>query len=126
MDFPTPKSPKNIKKFLGLARCYQRFIPNFSKIAKPLIDLLKKNVQFSWRENQIDAFTSLKLPLCSNPILQYSNFTKPLVLTTDASGYAVGGVLSQDPTGKDLPIAFTFRVLNFAEQNYSTIETGIA
>lgn len=48
MDFPTPKSPKNIKQFLGLAGYYRRFIPNFSKTAKPLTDLLKKDVHFSW------------------------------------------------------------------------------
>ncbi|CAL1678277.1 unnamed protein product [Lasius platythorax] len=124
MEFPTPRTPKNIKQFLGLADYYRRFIPNFSKIAKPLTDLLKKNSTFNWQLKQIEAFNILKRSLCSSPILQYPDFTKPFVLTTDASGYAVGGVLtiSQGPIGKDLPIAYTSRVLNSAEQNYSTIE----
>ncbi|XP_036140388.1 uncharacterized protein LOC118644842 [Monomorium pharaonis] len=122
MNFPTPKTPKNIKQFLGLAGYYRRFIPNFSKTAKPLTNLLKKNSTFSWQVKQIDSFNTLKLALCSNPILQYPDFTKPFILTTDASGYAIRGVLSQGPVGQDLPISYTSRILNAAEKNYSTIE----
>ncbi|KMQ88697.1 enzymatic polyprotein endonuclease reverse [Lasius niger] len=122
MEFPTPRTPKNIKQFLGLAGYYRRFIPNFSKTAKPLTDLLKKNSTFNWQIKQVEAFNILKHSLCSSPVLQYPDFTKPFVLTTDASECAVGGVLSQGPVGKDLPIAYTSRVLNSAEQNYSTIE----
>lgn len=88
MEFPTPRTPKNIKQFFGLAGYYRRFIPNFSKIAKPLTDLLKKNSTFNWQLKQIEAFNILKRSLCSSPILQYPDFTKPFVLTTDASGYA--------------------------------------
>ncbi|XP_011860867.1 PREDICTED: uncharacterized protein LOC105558005 [Vollenhovia emeryi] len=121
-EFPTPRTPKNIKQFLGLAGYYHRFIPNFSKEAKPLTDLLKKNKEFHWSTNQVNAFTTLKTALGSNPILQYPDFTKNFTLTTDASGYAVGGILSQGSIGKNLPIAYTSRVLNAAEQNYSTIE----
>jgi transposase InsO family protein len=122
IDFPVLKTPKNIKQFLGLVGYYRRFIPNFSKIAKPLTDLLKKEATFVWQTKQIEAFEELKISLCSEPILQYPDFNKPFNLTTDASGYAIGGVLSQGQVGKDLPIAYTSRVLNKAEQNYSTIE----
>ncbi|KAL6417716.1 hypothetical protein ACFW04_012553 [Cataglyphis niger] len=62
-----------------------------------------------------------KANLCY-PILQYPDFTKPFVVTTDASGHAIGGILSQGPIGKDLPISYTSRLLNAAEKNYSTIE----
>ncbi|XP_025267880.1 uncharacterized protein LOC112639130 [Camponotus floridanus] len=103
MNFPIPKNPKNIKQFLGLAGYYRRFIPNFSKIAKPLTDLLKKDKKFEWTEKQTEAFDILRNSLCSEPILQYPDFSKPFVLTTDASGYAVGGVLSQGIIGKDYP-----------------------
>lgn len=48
------------------------------------------------------------------PILQYLNFNEPFILTTDASGYAIGGILSQGPLRKDLPIAYTSRTLNSA------------
>lgn len=121
-EFPNPKNPKNIKQFLGLVGYYRRFIPNFSKIAKPLTDLLKKDKAFTWLSKHQEAFNALKLSLCEEPILQYPDFNRPFILTTDASGYAIGGVLSQGEIGKDLPIAYTSRVLNNAEQNYSTIE----
>lgn len=121
-DFPTPKRAKNVKQFLGLAGYYRRFIPDFSKIAKPLTKLLKKNMTFVWEREQEEAFQRLRDALCSQPLLQYPDFTQPFVLTTDASGYAVGGVLSQGVIGKDLPVAYASRLLNPAEQNYSTIE----
>lgn len=121
-NFPIPNNEKNIKQFLGLAGYYRRFIRNFSKIAKPLTDLLKKDRQFKWETMQQESFNYLRTALCTEPILQYPDFTKIFNLTTDASGYAIGGVLSQGPVGKDLPIAYTSRVLNSAEQKYSTIE----
>jgi len=105
-----------------LSKILQTFYSKIFKTAKPLTDLLKKNNQFEWREKQIEAFASLKVSLCSNPIFQYPDFTKDFILTCDASGYAIGGVLSQGFIGKDLPILYTSRVLNSAEQNYSTIE----
>lgn len=121
-NFPRPKNDKNIKQFLGLAGYYRRFICNFSKIAKPLTALLKKGEPFKWLESQETAFKELKEQLCTEPLLQHPDFTKPFILTTDASGYAVGGILSQGTIGKDRPIAYASRLLNRAEGNYSTIE----
>lgn len=121
-SFPTPKTATNIKQFLGLAGYYRRFIPQFSKIAKPLTTLLKKEVPFTWTTDQNEAFVNLKNQLCSVPLLQYPDFTKPFNVTTDASGIAVGGILSQGIVGKDLPVAYASRLLNKAEQNYSAIE----
>lgn len=120
--FPRPQTAKNIKQFLGLAGYYRRFIPGFSRIAKPLTELLKKEVTFHWDSEQNDAFGTLRDALCSEPLLQYPDFTKPFVVTTDASQTAIGAILSQGKIGKDLPIAYTSRLLNDAEQNYSTIE----
>lgn len=60
--------------------------------------------------------------MCKEPILQYPDFTKEFNVTTDASGYAIGVVLSQGPIGKDLPISHSSGLLNQAERNYSTIE----
>lgn len=70
-EFPVPKSPKDIKSFLGLAGYYRRFIPNFSNITKPLTKLLKKDICFAWTSLQQDAFEKLKDVLCSEPLLQY-------------------------------------------------------
>ncbi|KAM0736907.1 Retrovirus-related Pol polyprotein from transposon 17.6 [Formica fusca] len=120
--FPIPRNYKNIKQFLGLVGYYRRFIKNFSKIAKPLTDLLKKDKTFAWTPSQENAFNSLKRELLKEPVLQYPNFKEPFLLTTDASGYAIGGVLSQGQIGKDLPISYISRTLNEAEGRYSTIE----
>lgn len=121
-NFPIPKSCKDIKAFLGLTGYYRRFIPNFSKLTKPLTSLLKKDVTFIWGEPQQKAFEECKHILTNPPILQYPDFSKEFVLTTDASLYAIGAVLSQGEVGKDLPIAYASRTLNKAETNYSTIE----
>lgn len=121
-EFPVPKSCKDIKSFLGLAGYYRRFIPNFSKITKPLTSLLKKDVPFLWNEEQQNAFDKCKDILTTIPLLQYPDFSKDFVLTTDASIHAIGAILSQGEIGKDLPIAYASRTLNKAESNYSTIE----
>lgn len=121
-NFPEPKTTRELKGFLGLAGYYRRFIPNFSKIAKPLTELLKKDVPYAWNDKTEKAFVTLKNLLISEPILQYPDFSKPFVLTTDASNDAIGAVLSQGPIGKDLPIAFASRTLNNAERNYPTVE----
>jgi len=106
---------------LGFAGYYRRFLPDFSKTARLLTNLLKKDTKFEWTDTQELAFSSLKNSLCSEPLLQYPDFTQPFLVTTDASKYAIGGILSQGEIGKD-PIAYTSRLLNAAEQNYFTIE----
>jgi len=67
-QFPRPKSPKNIKQFLGLAGYYRRFIPNFSKLAKPLTNLLKNDTRFEWTPTQEESFEVLKEKLCEEPV----------------------------------------------------------
>ena len=121
-EFPIPKSPKDIKSFLGLASYYRRFIPEFSKHAKSLTNLLKKDVPFVWTNSQQLAFEQLKEKLVTAPILIYPDFTKPFILTCDASNYAISAILSQGDVGKDRPIAYASRTLNKAECNYSVTE----
>jgi len=120
--FPVPTSPKEIKSFLGLSGYYRRFIPNFAKISKPLTKLLQKDVTFHFDEECVNSFNTLRKALTSNPILIYPNFDETFLLTTDASSFAIGAVLSQGPVGKDLPIAYASRTLCSAETKYSTIE----
>lgn len=122
INFPTPKSCRDIRSFIGLSGYYRRFIPNYSKITKPMTSLLKKDVPFKWGESQQHSFDTCKKILTSLPLLQYPDFTKEFILTTDASLHAIGGILSQGEVGKDLPIAYASRTLNKAESNYSTIE----
>lgn len=121
-NFPVPRNLKGIRQFLGLAGYYRRFIPDFSRIASPLSNLLKKNATFKWSDSAQNAFCLLRKLLCEEPILQFPDFQKNFILTTDASDYAIGGVLSQGILGQDLPVSYASRVLNNAEKNYSTIE----
>ena len=121
-QFPRPKTPKNIKQFLGLTGYYRRFIPNFSTLTKPLTNLLKNDVHFEWTSAQQNSFEALKEKLCEEPVLQYPDFSKPFILTTDASSIAVGGILSQGEINKDRPIAYASRTLTDNEIKYDTYE----
>ncbi|XP_076285579.1 uncharacterized protein LOC143211634 [Lasioglossum baleicum] len=121
-EFPMPKSQKNIQQFLGLVGYYRRFVPDFTTKAKSLIDLLGKGKKFKWAEEQENSFKQLRDELCREPILQFPDFNKPFIITTDASEYAIGAVLSQGEIGSDLPIAYASRSLNKAERNYSATE----
>jgi len=120
-NFPTPKKVKGVQSFLGLAGYYRKFIENFSKIAKPL-RLTKKGEKFNWTAEQQNSFQLLKEKLTTAPVLSYPNFQREFLVTTDASDYAVGAVLSQGPVGQDRPIAYASRILCKAEQNYNTTE----
>ena len=93
-----PKNTTDVKSFLGLTGCYRKFIPQFSKIAKLLTELLKKGQKWRLDAEQIECFHFLQAALMRKPVLQYPDFTKPFVLTTDTSGFAVGAILNQ---GKD-------------------------
>jgi len=125
-SFPTPKTVKQLKGFLGLVGYYRKFIPQFSKLAAPLQKLLKKDAKYVWEESQEIAFRTLKQKLISQPILQYPDFSREFILTTDASNDGAGAVLSQGKIGKDLPIAYASRSFNKAERNYSTVEKELA
>lgn len=121
-EFPQPRTTRELKGFLGLSGYYRRFIPQYSKIAKPLYDLLKKDVPYEWRNEHEQAFQTLKEKLTTGPVLQYPDFEKPFILTTDSSRVALGAVLSQGELGKDLPVAYASRTLNKAERNYGVTE----
>jgi len=121
-QFSRPKTPKNIKQFLGLTRYYKRFIPSFSKLVKSLTNLLKNDTRFEWTSAQEESFEILKQKLCEEPVLQYPDFSKPFILTTDASGIAVEGILSQGEINKDRPIIYASRTLNDNEIKYDTYE----
>ena len=114
--FPTPTNTRVVKQYLGLCSYYRKFIPNFSKISKSLTTLLRKNVHFKWDQKTEEAFVTLKEVLSTEPLLQYPDFTKPFVLTTDANSEALGAILSQGPIGQDLPISYASRTLNTAEK----------
>jgi hypothetical protein len=73
-NFPTPKTTKQLKSFLGLARYYRKYVPQFSKIGAPFHKLLKRDAKYVWEESQEIAFHTLKQNLMSQTILQYPDF----------------------------------------------------
>ncbi|KAL4101250.1 hypothetical protein QTP88_021270 [Uroleucon formosanum] len=118
LQFPTPASVKEIKSFLGLSGYYRKFIKSYSLISKPMTNLLRKDVTFNWDTSCQEAFDKLKNILCSEPILQYPDFTKPFIVTTDARGKALGVILSKGEVSQDLPIAYASRTLSKCEKEY--------
>lgn len=122
LNYPLPKTTTEIKSFLGLIGYYRKFIKDFSKITQPMTACLKKNSKIVIDENYIKSFEKCKELLVNAPLLQYPDFKNPFVLTTDASDFAIGAVLSQGPIGSDKPIAYASRTLNDSEKRYSTIE----
>ena len=118
-NFPEPTNLKELRGALGLFSYYRKFVKDFSKIAKPMLTLLKKDTPFLWTNKQQRAFDYLKKRLMEAPILQYPDFTRPFVLYTDASGTGLGAVLSQiDDEKRERVIAYASRSLNQAECNY--------
>nr|GEZ07788.1 putative reverse transcriptase domain-containing protein [Tanacetum cinerariifolium] len=94
-DWASPKSPTEIRQFLGLAGYYQRFIEGFSKIIKPTTKLTQKKVKFEWGNKQEAAFQLLKQKLCSAPILALPEGSEDFIVYCDASNKGLGAVLMQ-------------------------------
>lgn len=122
LKYPLPKTVTEIKSFLGLIGYYRKFIKDFSKITAPLTACLKKGKNIVLDEAYKKSFETCKELLTNAPLLQFPDFTKPFILTTDASNFAIGAVLSQGIVGSDKPIAFASRKLSDTESRYSTIE----
>jgi transposase InsO family protein len=122
-DWPTPKTVKEVRSFLGLASYYRRFIPNFAHISSSLVDLTKKDERFHWDEEQELSFQLLKDALCSDLVLTYPSDQGFFILDTDASDNAIGAVLSQvDPSDqeKEKVIAYASKTLSPTERRYCT------
>jgi len=118
-----PTTVKEVRSFLGLCSYYRKFVENFSKIAKPLTSLVKKETEFIWGKEQQKAFDMLKEKLTKYPILQYPDYEKEFILITDASGDGIGAVLSQkDDKGREIVIAYASRSLQGAEIRYPITE----
>ena len=127
-DWPIPKTAHDIKSFTGFVGYYRKFIPNFSKITRPLNDLLNGKVnskrgnkkQFiEWGSKQQEVFDTLKEALMSTPVLGYPNYEKPFILHTDVSLEGLGAVLYQeDDKGIKRVISYASRSLSKSEKNY--------
>ncbi|GJR17339.1 putative reverse transcriptase domain-containing protein [Tanacetum coccineum] len=114
-DWTSPKSPTEIRQFLGLAGYYRRFIEGFSKIAKPMTKLTQKKVKFEWGDKQEAAFQLLKQKLCSAPILALPEGSEDFIAYCDASKKGLGAVLMQ----REKVISYASRQLKIHEKNYT-------
>ena len=94
-DFKRPNTPNRVKLFLGLANYYRRFVANFSQISAPLRALLKKDARFAWTPECEESFNKLKQALITAPVLRLPDFSKPFILTTDASFDGISYILGQ-------------------------------
>ena len=124
-DYPTPKSVKDVRSFLGLDSFYRRLVQDFATTAKPLTELTKKDRPFLWGPRQQKDFESMKDKLCTTPVLAYPNFELPFILTTDASNIEVAAILSQEQNGIKWPIAYASKQMNNAEQAYTASEAEL-
>ena len=122
-NVPIPQTRKQVRSFLGMAGYYRKFCANFSTIACPLTDLLKKNSKFKWSEECNKAFEQLKLILSHAPVLVTPKFGKPFKIAVDACDTGMGAVLFQEDDDKiEHPICYHSQKFNPHEKNYSTIE----
>ena len=118
-EWPTPTKVKDIRSFLGFANYYRRFIGNYSNIARPLIDLTKKEKQWDWSTNCQTAFNRLKEEFAKEPVLTLPDLDKPFAIATDASKDASGGILLQaDSNGEWHPCSYLSQSFSPAERNY--------
>jgi reverse transcriptase-like protein len=136
-DWSPPKTITEVWQFLGFTGYYQYFIPNYSKIARPLLNLTKKALAWQWGPAQIKAFETLKTLMCRKSILIQPNFNKCFYLQIDMSAYGVGAILSQVPGSnpdtedkpppknskpKLHPVAYYSATFTSIERNYNIYE----
>ena len=130
--WPVPDNIKKLRSFLGFTGYYRRFVKDYSKIVKPLNDPLvghptaksakrrkkRDKVPWEWGPSQQSAFDIIIQKLTSPPVLAYADFTKPFIVTTDASVEGLGAVLYQEQGGLEKVIAYASRGLRPSEKNY--------
>nr|GEX80524.1 reverse transcriptase domain-containing protein [Tanacetum cinerariifolium] len=119
---PYPTTVKCVRSFLGHSGFYQRFIQDFSKIARPMTHLIEKDTPFVFSKDCIDAFKTLKKKLTEAPILVVPDWNLLFKLMCDVSDFAVGAVLGQRKTKHFQPIHYASKTMTEAQIQYTTIE----
>jgi len=120
-NWPEPRKVKDIQSFLGFANFYWRFIFNYSDIVVPLTQLTRKDAPWDFSEDCRRAFNALKQAFTTAPILTHFIPDTPIIVETDASDYAVAGILSITCSNREIcPVAFYSRTLTALELNYNT------
>jgi len=113
LNWPIPRTVRDVRKFLGLANYYRRFIKNFAALAKPLNMLTRKNEKWKWEEAQQKAFEQLKGIFTTRPLLVALDLGKEFRVKADTSNFATGGVLSiKCKDNKWRPVVYISKSLN--------------
>ncbi len=124
-EWPVPKTVEDVQRFLGLAGYYRKFIQDYATLTACLYDLTHQDAVWKWTDTCNDTFNDLK-HMISEPkygVLAIADGSKPFIVKTDASGFAIAGELSQIGTdGEPHPIAFYSKKMNSAERNYPVHE----
>ena len=119
---PAPTCVKEVRSFVGMCSYYRRFIPNFSHIAEPIIDLTRKYAHFKWTDVHQTAFQFIKDSLTTVPLLAYPDPNKPYTLYTDASDTCIGACLTQTCDEEEKPIYYLSHKLSRSQCKWSTVE----
>lgn len=122
LQIPTPRNVKEVRRIIGLASWYRRFVPNFSTIVAPLCELTKKRKKFLWNESCAEALRAVKTMLVSAPIMTCPNYDLPFYVATDASDYGVAATLYQIYPEGEKVICYLSRSLTTNERKWSTTE----
>jgi len=122
VSIATPSNVQEVRRLVGTASWYRRFVPGFATILAPLTALLKKNVKFEWTPEAQASFDFLKEHLISAPLLRCPDFTRPFVIQCDASAYGIGSVLTQTFDDGEHVICYLSRSLSKQERNFTTTE----
>jgi len=119
IEWPVPRSTKDVQKFLGLANYYKWFVKDFARIAKPLHKMTRKETKWNWEERQQRAFEGLKERFMTEPVLVTSDLDKEMRVEADTLDFVTGEVLSMKCEDKKWrPVAYISKLLNEAKRNY--------
>ena len=123
VDWPRPKTAKQVKQFVALGSYYRRFVKDFATLVRPMVELTKKGKKFIWSTDCEESFEKLEKELTSSHIMGYPlNDAGEFILDVDASDLGIGGILHQVQGERERVIAYASRALNKAERNYCITE----
>ena len=121
-NMPTPESPADLRRFLGMVQYLAKFVPNLVSNLSALRQLLVKDANWEWAEEHTKQFQDLQFLVTNSPVLKYFDPNLPATLSVDASKLGLGSTLLQLHKDDWHPVAFASRALSKTERRYSQIE----
>ena len=125
-EWPIPAKVKDVQSFLGFTNYYRRFIGDYSNIARPLIDLTKKNQEWKWSSSCQKAFDQLKEEFSKQPMLLLPDLNKPFAIAMDTSKDASGGILLQaDSNGEWHPCSYLSQSFSLLKETMTSMTENV-